>query len=213
MDTENKNTTPETQDQTPDQANASDAQDNATAAVTDTQTQAATPVNIAIDPIEFARIQAENARLKNKADALATENANQKKELRSYKSAEQIREDERREAEAAKDARLQELEKKIAISELSASIMPMTNDDARAARIAECLHGAEDAASAVLEFRRLQEELEKRLRVEYGKIPAPGIGGSDGPTYTKEQLFGMKGIEIVRFAREHPDEYNRIMGR
>ena len=54
---------------------------------------------------------------------------------------------------------------------------------------------------------------EKALRLEYGKIPAPGVGAGDGPTITKAQLDSMKYVERVKFANEHPDEYNKLMGR
>ena len=207
MEQEMKNTA-QAEQQEQEQATAEQTANSGTEKASDTETVATTP-----DAVEVARLKAEIARLNTKADALATENANQKKELRSYKSAEQIREEERKEAEAAKDARLKELEKKIAISEISKSLMTVMNDDARASKTAEWLHGAEDASSVILEIRKLLDEQEKRLKVEYGKIPAPGVGGSDGPNYTKEQIDKMSYTERAKYASEHLEEYRRIMGR
>ena len=97
---------------------------------------------------------------------------------------------------------------------MTAKVMPLVgNDNTVAEQVAEYLYGAEDVDSAIAAFQKAWTAREKALRLEYGKIPAPGVGSSDGPTVTREQLDGMKFADRVKFANDHPDEYNKLMGR
>ena len=165
------------------------------------------------DNAEIARLKAELTKAQNKNDALAKENAEKAKQLRAKQTAEEAAAEE---AKAQQDALMQELEtlrKERAVASTTAKIIPLVTDSVVAGQVAEYLYGAEDVDSAIAAIQKAWAAKEKALRLEYGKIPAPGTGASEGPTYTREQVNAMKYEERVKFAREHRDEYNKLMGR
>ena len=65
-------------------------------------------------------------------------------------------------------------------------------DEQTATAIAELMYGAEDADAAIDAISKAWTAREKALRLEYGKIPAPGIGNSDGVSLTKEEIMKIK---------------------
>ena len=162
---------------------------------------------------ELAKLRAELAKANSKNDQLAKENAEQKKAIRAKQSAEEIAAEEKRIADEARDKELADLRKRFAVAESSKKVMSFVSDESAASQIAEYLYGAEDADAAIDAFNKAWIAREKALRLEYGKIPAPGIGGSDGPTMTKEQLDAMSYIDRADYASKYPNEYNRLMGR
>lgn len=162
---------------------------------------------------EIARLKRELAAQINKNDALAKENATQRKQIRARQSAEEIAAEEKRVAEEAMQNELTELRKRFAVAENSKKIMGFVGDETVASQMAEYLYGAEDIDAALTAFQKAWAAKEKALRLEYGKIPAPGVGSSEGVTVTKAQLDAMGYMERLKFANEHPDEYNRLMGR
>ena len=103
--------------------------------------------------------------------------------------------------------------KKFAVAETGKKLITFLQDETQANEAAGYLYGAEDVDSALAIIQKAWTAHEKALRIEYGKIAAPGTGSGDGPTYTRAQLDAMKYVERVKFANEHPDEYNKIMGR
>ena len=162
---------------------------------------------------EIARLKRELAAQINKNDALAKENATQRKQIRARQSAEEIAAEEKRVAEEAMQNELTELRKRFAVAENSKKIMGFVGDETVASQMAEYLYGAEDIDAALTAFQKAWAAKEKALRLEYGKIPAPGVGSSEGVTVTKAQLDAMGYMDRLKFANEHPDEYNRLMGR
>lgn len=181
-----------------------------------TDTQANTPNqpenNDAVNA-ELAKLRAELAKANSKNDQLAKENAEQKKAIRAKQSAEEIAAEEQRLANEARDRELAELRKKFAVAETAKKVMGFVNDEAASTSIAEYMYGAEDADAAVDAFNKAWMAREKALRLEFGKIPAPGVGGTDAPTITREQLDAMTYTERAEFAMKYPDEYARLMGR
>lgn len=162
---------------------------------------------------ELAKLRADLAKQKAALDKATSEAASMKKQLRAKQTAEEAAAEE---AKAQQDALMQELEtlrKERAVAATTAKIIPLVTDSAVAGQVAEYLYGAEDVDSAIAAIQKAWAAKEKALRLEFGKIPAPGAGGNDGPTYTREQVDAMKFEERVKFAREHRDEYNRLMGR
>ena len=162
---------------------------------------------------ELAKLRAEMAKLKAANDKLSKENAEKTKTLRAKQSAEEIAAEE---AKVQQEALMQELEtlrKEKAVAATTAKITPMIGDSEAAGQIAEYLYGAEDVDAALTAIQKAWTAKEKALRLEFGKIPAPGAGASDGPTITREQLDGMKFPERVKFMNEHRDEYEKLMGR
>ena len=180
--------------------------------VTETKEAAPTDAEIAANA-EIAKLRRELAAQINKNDALAKENASQKKQIRAQQTAEEAAAEEKKEADAALQNELNELRKKFAVADTSKKVMSFINDETTANTVAEYLYGAEDVDAAITAIQKAWTAREKALRQEYGKIPAPGVGSSDGITITKDQLLEMHTAEIAKFAKEHPVEYNKLMGR
>ena len=162
---------------------------------------------------ELAKLRAEMAKQKAALDKATKEAGDYKKQLRAKQSAEEIAAEE---AKVQQEALMQELEtlrKEKAVAATTAKITPMIGDSEIAGQIAEYLYGAEDVDAALTAIQKAWTAKEKALRLEFGKIPAPGAGASDGPTITREQLDSMKFPERVKFMNEHRDEYEKLMGR
>lgn len=162
---------------------------------------------------ELARLRAEFAKQKAALDKATKEAGDYKKQLRAKQSAEEIAAEETKALQESMQAELAQLRKEKAVAATTAKVMPLVGDNDVAAQIAEFLYGAEDTEAALNALQKAWTAKEKALRLEYGKIPAPGVGAGDGPLLTLEQLNAMKFPERVKFANEHPDEYNRLMGR
>lgn len=162
---------------------------------------------------EIEKMKADMAKLKAANDKLAKENSEKTKALRAKQSAEEAAAEEAREAQEAQAKELAELRKKFAVAETSKKVMGFVGDESVSSEIAEYLYGAEDVDAALAALNRAWVAKEKALKLEFGKIPAPSIGASDGPTITKEQLDAMDYAERVKFATEHQSEYQKLMGR
>lgn len=165
------------------------------------------------ESVELAKLKADLAKIKAANDKLAKENAEKTKALRARQSAEEAAAEEAKEAAEAQARELAELRKRFAVAETSKKVMSFVNDEAVANSVAEYLYGAEDADAAVDAFSKAWMAREKALRLEFGKIPAPGVGGADGPIITKAELDAMTYVQRVEFANKNPAEYERLMGR
>ena len=162
---------------------------------------------------ELAKLRAEMARQKAALDKATKEAGDYKKQLRARQSAEEVAAEEKRAQDEARDAELADLRKRFAVAEISKKVLGFVGDEKVSNSVAEYLYGAEDADAAVAELNKAWTAREKALRLEYGKIPAPGVGAGDGPTITKEQLDAMNYMDRLEFANKHPDEYARLVGR
>ena len=162
---------------------------------------------------ELAKLRAEMAKQKAALDKATKEAGDYKKQLRAKQSAEEIAAEEVKVQQEALMQELETLRKEKAVAATTAKITPMIGDSEAAGQIAEYLYGAEDVDAALTAIQKAWTAKEKALRQEFGKIPAPGAGASDGPTITREQLDGMKFPERVKFMNEHRDEYEKLMGR
>lgn len=162
---------------------------------------------------ELAKLRAEFAKQKAALDKATKEAGDYRKQLRAKQSAEEVAAEEAKALQQSMQEELEQLRKEKAVAATTAKIMPLVTDGEVAAQIAEYLYGADDVDAALTAIQKAWTAKEKALRLEYGKIPAPGVGGSDGPTVTKAQLDAMKFTDRVKFANEHPEEYNKLMGR
>lgn len=160
---------------------------------------------------EVKRLLEENKRLKSANDNLSKENAEQKRTIRASKTAEEQRAEEEKERQDKMEAELNELRKSAFVSNTAKRVLAFTGDETAANSIAEALYGAADTDAAIDAFNKVWAAKEKQLRAEFGKIPAPGAGGDDAPTMTKEQLSAMGYKERAEFANKHPELYNKIM--
>lgn len=185
-------------------------QDTSTQDTTTTDQAAADPVT---ENAEIARLKAELAKAKAATDKAAKEAGDFRKQLRARQTAEEAAAEAEKERQAAIEQELQELRKERAVANSSKRIMTFVGDESVATNIAEALYGAADIDLAIDTISKAWTAKEKALRIEFGKVPPPGIGISDGPSITKEQLSQMTYRERVEFSQKHPDEYNRLMGR
>lgn len=94
---------------------------------------------------ELAKERAEKAKLKNSFDAASSELAATKKQLRTKMTAEEQEQEAKREAEEAKDARIQELESKFRIMDYSKRYMGIGMDEKTAEALSELTGQLEDA--------------------------------------------------------------------
>ncbi|MBO5963859.1 MAG: hypothetical protein J6P97_05190 [Bacteroidales bacterium] len=162
---------------------------------------------------EIAKLRAEMAKQKAALDKATKEAAESKRALRARQSAEEAAAEEAKETAEAQAKELAELRKRFAVAETSKKAMAFLGDEATATSVAEYLYGAEDIDAALMAIQKAWTAKEKALRLEFGKIPAPGVGSGDGVTITKEQLDAMDYLKRVEFATNHPDDYERLMGR
>jgi len=165
------------------------------------------------DNAELSKLKAELAKQKAALDKATKEAAESKRALRAKQSAEEVAAEEAKALQQSMQEELEQLRKEKAVSVITAKAMTFVGDNDTAAQVAEYLYGAEDADAALTAIQKAWTAKEKALRLEYGKIPAPGVGGSDGLTVTKDQLNAMNYMQRIEFANTHPDEYEALMGR
>lgn len=170
-------------------------------------------VNSTNDSAEVARLRAEIARQKAAIDKATKEAGDAKKALRAKQTAEEAQAEIDKERQEAIERELKELRQEKAVSTNARKIMGFIPDEAVATSIATSLYGAGDVDAAIDEIKKAWVAREKALRMEYGKVPAPGVGSGDGPTITLEQLNKMKYVDRVEFRNKHPEEYQKLMGR
>lgn len=182
-------------------------------AVNNGDTNADVATEPAVESAELIKLRAEMAKQKAALDKATKEAAESKRALRAKQSAEEIAAEEKRIADEARENELNELRKQFAVAKNSKKIMSFVGDEKTATSIAEYIFGANDVEAAIDELNKAWTAREKRLRAEFGRLPAPGVGDADGPMITQEQLSKMTYAERVKFANEHPTEYNRLMGR
>ena len=180
---------------------------------TDVQAQENTEPANTPENAEIARLKAELAKQKAAIDKATKEAGDAKKALRAKQSAEEAAAEAEKERQEALEKELAELRKERAVAVSSKRIFTFVQDEATATGIAEALYNGEDVDLAVDLFSKAWTAREKALKLEYGKVPAPGVGSADGPTISREQLNGMGYKERLEFATKHPDEYQKLMGR
>ena len=128
---------------------------------------------------ELLKLRTETAKLKAAMDKAAKEAAEYKRQLRAKQSAEEIAAEEKRIADEAKDKELEDLRKAFAVAGIEKRVMALGGDSEASSRIAEMLYGANDIEAALGEIQKIWTAREKALRLEYGKIPAPGVGAAN----------------------------------
>lgn len=165
------------------------------------------------DNAEIARLKAELAKQKAAMDKATKEAGDYKKQLRARQSAEEAAAEAEKERQEAMEKELAELRKERAVANTSKRVFTFIQNEAVATEIANALYGAEDVDAAIDAISKAWAGREKALKIEYGRVPAPGVGSGDGPTITKEQLDAMTLSERVEFSNKHPDEYRKLMGR
>lgn len=162
---------------------------------------------------ELAKLKAELAKQKAALDKATKEAGDAKKALRARQSVEEQAAEAQKEELATLKQQLEELTKERTVAVTSKSVFAFVQDESAANTIANALYGANDVDAALNALSKAWAAKEKQLKLEYGKVPAPGAGGTDGPTITRAQLDQMKYTERLDFASKYPDEYSKLMGR
>ena len=138
----------------------------------------------ALDPKDLAaqieQLKADMAKQKDALDKATKEAAGYKRELRSKQTQDEIDAANKKEAEEKREQEFAELQKKVARAENTKNVMgKLAVDETTAGKIAECMIGCEDIENALLLIKQAWDAKEKALKLEYGKIPGPGAGGSN----------------------------------
>lgn len=143
---------------------------------------------------EIAKVKAEMAKLKAALDNATREAGTYRKALRAKQSEEEIAAEEKKAADEATQKEIAELRKEVARARTVKSVMArLGTDEDTSGKIAEYLYGAEDPEAALTELQRAWTAREKAIRLEFGKIPAPGAGDGDG-----EDAARMKAINLAK---------------
>lgn len=129
---------------------------------------------------QLEQMKADMAKQKAALDAATKEAGDYRKALRAKQTQEEIDAENKKEAEEKQAKELDELRRKVARAESTKSVMSKLGvDEDAAGKIAECLFGCEDVNNALLLIQKAWDAKEKALKLEYGKIPGPGAGGSN----------------------------------
>lgn len=145
---------------------------------------------------EIARLQAEMAKQKTALDKATHEASVANKavkakdaELKAKMTAEEIAAKEKEEADTKAAQELDELRREVAKAKTVKSVMgKLSMDEETAGEMADSLYGAANIENALLLFQKIWTAKEKALRMEFGRIPAPGTGGSSEDKETQEAL-------------------------
>ena len=128
---------------------------------------------------QIEQMKAEMAKQKEAINNATKEAAKYKRELQSKKTQEEIDADAKAEAAEKAAKELEELRKEVARAKSTKSVMAkLSVDEDTAGKIAENLIGCENIDNALLLIQKAWTAKEKALRLEFGKIPGPGAGGS-----------------------------------
>lgn len=143
---------------------------------------------------ELAKLRADLARYKESVNKLTKEAGDAKKALRAKQSAEEIAAEEKKAADEARDKEIEELRKEVAKARIVKNVMGKFGTDEEVSnKISEYLYGAADIENALTEIQRAWTAKEKALRLEFGKIPAPGAGNANG-----EDAEAQKAIKLAQ---------------
>jgi chromosome segregation ATPase len=138
---------------------------------------------------QIEQLKADLAKQKSDLDKATSEAGKYRKELRAKQTQEEIDAENKKEEQEKAAARLAELEKEVARAKSTKSVMAKLGvDEDAAGNIAECLAGCEDVDNALLLIKKAWDAKEKALKLEYGKIPGPGAGGSNEDKETQAAL-------------------------
>lgn len=159
---------------------------------------------------EVAKLRAELAKQKEAINKATREAADYKRALRAKQSAEEIAAEEKKAEDEATRKEIDELRREVARARTIKTVMgKLGTDEEVSGKIAEYLFGAEDADAALTELQRAWAAREKAIRLEFGKIPAPGAGGANG-----EDAETQKAINLAKeLGRERAESGKSVRER
>lgn len=138
---------------------------------------------------ELAKLKLELAKQKEAINKATKEAADYKRQLRAKQTAEEIAAEEKKAQDEAQAKEIEELRKEIAKTKTIKNVMArLGTDEEVSGRIAESLYGAADVENVLTELQRVWEAQKKALRLEYGRVPAPGVGAANGAGEDEEAI-------------------------
>lgn len=162
---------------------------------------------------EITRLKAEMAKQKAAMDKALSETNSYKKQLRAKQTAEEAAAEEAKAAEEARNNELNELRRKFAVMEITKNVaVELSCGEEASNKIAEYINGAEDANAVIAEFKKILNAQEKKLRLEFGKVPPPGAGASNGgesEAVRRARELGMAKAEANKTALDALKAYMR----
>lgn len=130
---------------------------------------------------ELAKARADLAKLKAALDNATKEAGTYRKALRAKQSEDEIAAEEKKANDEAIQKELEGLRREVANAHTAKSVMSSLGmDEVVSGKMAEYLYGAENVDAALAELKKHWAAKEKALRLEFGRIPAPGIGSANG---------------------------------
>lgn len=110
------------------------------------------------------------------------------------------------------DTEIQELRRKITVSENAKKLLRLGCSEFEAISIAGHMYGAKDFDSALAEIQSLFADNERRLKTAM-RSQGSGAIGYKAVTITHEQFAKMGYSERLKLHQSDPDEYERLAGR
>lgn len=159
---------------------------------------------------ELAKAKADYAKLKAALDKATKEAGDARKALRAKQTAEEIAAEEKKAQDEAQAKEIEELRREVARAKTVKNVMAkLGTDEEVSGKISEYLYGAEDIENALTEIQRAWVAKEKAIRLEFGKIPAPGAGGANG-----EDAETQKAINLAKeLGRERAESGKSVRER
>ena len=163
---------------------------------------------------QLEKANAELARMKASLDKATHESSERKKQLdqankdlKTRMTAEEIAAKEKKEADEKRDREFAELQKEMAKVKNTKNVMAKLGlDEEVSGKIAESMAGCENPENALLLIQQTWAAKEKALRIEFGKIPGPGAGGSN-----EEDAEEKAAIEVAKWlGRERADSRKSV---
>lgn len=153
---------------------------------------------------ELERLKGELAKQKSALDAATKEAGDYRKQLRAKQTAEEIAAEEKKAADEKAAKEIDELRREVAKTRTVRNVMSkLGTDEETSAKIAEYLYGAEDPENAMSVIKQAWDAREKALRMEFGKVPPPGSGGS-----SPEEIAAQENIKRAQELGKQKAEQN-----
>ena len=159
---------------------------------------------------EIARLKAEMAKQKSALDNATKEAGNLRKELRSKMTQEQLEAETKKEQEEQSATELADLRKEVAKGKTVKSVMGKLGlDEESAGTLADALYGAEDVDNVLLLMQKAWQAREKALKLEYGKVTAPGAGADSN---SPEAQAVRRAVEIGKAKNAQNEQAQKALG-
>ena len=162
--------------------------------------------------VEFEDNSKEVERLKKVNDKLSSENADKKRQLRSYQSEEEVRKQQQEEELKAMQEELENLKTDKKVADTKSSLLGLGFDEKLATLIAPTLKNVSEEDRDVLfdGFKQFSSNQENKIKLDLVKGTTVPKTNNSGNTITKEDFKKMTLKDKVKFKEEHPEDYANL---